>query len=48
MILSIVFELFRPLRLRFHVKIQFSILFRMRFVMIPERDWIPRMECDVP
>ena len=38
---SVVGELFRPLRLRFHVKIQFSILFRIRFVMVQERDWTP-------
>jgi hypothetical protein len=45
---SIIGELFTPLRLRFHVKIQFSILFRIRFVVVPERDWIPCLKCDVP
>jgi hypothetical protein len=45
---SIVGELFRTLRLRLHVKIQFSLLFHMTFVAIPECGWIPRMKCDVP
>ena len=45
---SVAGELFRLLRLRFHGKIQFSILFRTRFVMIQVRDWIRRLKRDVP
>jgi len=45
---SVAGELFRTLRLRFRVKIQFSILFRIRFVAIQESDWIPRLKRDVP
>jgi len=45
---SVVGELFRTLRWRFRVKILFSILFRIIFVVTQEGDWIPRLKRDAP